>query len=293
MYRRMRTIVWHKSLLRDRRFAVMGGFLKWFVSFFDKMAVMPRKEDKIPATLRAIGVLEALVADDRRAALGEIARHARLPKPTTYRMLAMLEGAGLVAREPADRSFVPGPRLVTLARNALLNSGQRAPRHAILARLVGEIGETCNFTMLDGAQVVYLDRVETAWPLRMSLSSGSRVPLHCTASGKLLLALQPGKVRDRLLASIALERLTEHTITNRKRLETELARIRGRKYSTDNEEYHTGLVCVAVPVLDARRRACAAIAVHAPVSRMSLERALDHLPVLRRAADEMARTFGE
>lgn len=252
---------------------------------------MPRKEDKVPATLRAIGVLEALVADKGSAELGKLARLARLPKPTAYRMLAMLERAGLVAREPADRSYVPGPRLENLARNALLNASQRAPRHAILARLVAEIGETCNFTMFDEAQVLYLDRVETAWPLRMSLSRGSRVPLYCTASGKLLLAFQPKKVRDRLVASIALERLTDRTITSRKRLVAELARIRKLKYATDNEEFHTGLVCVAVPVLDARRRACAAIAVHVLVSRMPLEHALEHLPVLRRAAGEMARTF--
>jgi DNA-binding IclR family transcriptional regulator len=78
----------------------------------------------------------------------------------------------------------------------MLNGSLRAARHAILARVVEGIGETCNFTMLDGGEVIYLDRVEAAWPLRMNLSSGSRVPLHCTASGKLLLALQP-KVRGR------------------------------------------------------------------------------------------------
>jgi IclR family transcriptional regulator, acetate operon repressor len=252
---------------------------------------MRRKQDTIPATLRAIAALEALVAEDRPAGLADIAGHAGLPKPTVYRMLAMLQGAGLVAREPDDRGFVAGPRLLDLARNALLSASASAPRHAILARLVGEIGETCNFTMLDSAQVMYLDRVETAWPLRMSLTSGSRVPLHCSASGKLLLALLPKAVRERLAGNIPLERYTERTITTRSRLAAELTRIRKQKYATDNEEFHAGLVCVAVPVLDARRRAFAAVALHALVSRMPLERALDHLPALRRAAIDMARTF--
>jgi DNA-binding IclR family transcriptional regulator len=203
----------------------------------------------------------------------------------------MLEEAGLVMREPGARRYAPGPRLATLGRNVMLNGSVRAERRAILARLVDEIGETCNFTMLDGAEVIYVDRVEAAWPLRMNLTSGSRVPLHCTASGKLLLALLPKASRERITGQLALTRYTGSTITDRRQLATELARIRSDRYATDKEECHAGLVCVAVPVMDARKRACAALAVQAPVSRMPLEHALGHLPALRQAASAMAETF--
>jgi DNA-binding IclR family transcriptional regulator len=253
---------------------------------------MPHKEDSVPATLRALSVLEVVVAAERPQSLAELTGAVRLPKPTLYRMLAMLESARLVMREPGARRYAPGPRLAALGRSVMLNGSLRAERHAILARLVEEVGETCNFTMLDGAEVVYLDRVEAAWPLRMNLSSGSRVPIHCTASGKLLFAFLPKAARTRLLAQLALTRYTETTITDAKRLAAELAQIRAQRYATDNEEFHAGLVCVAVPVVDARKRACAAIAVHAPMSRMPLERALEHLPNLRRAAEAMAATVG-
>jgi DNA-binding IclR family transcriptional regulator len=254
---------------------------------------MPQKEDSVPATLRALSVLEAVVAAERPQSLADLTATVRLPKPTLYRMLAMLESARLVMREPGARRYAPGPRLAALGRSVMLNGSLRAERHAILARLVEEIGETCNFTMLDGAEVVYLDRVEAAWPLRMNLSSGSRVPIHCTASGKLLFAFLPKAARTRLLAQLALTRYTDTTITDAKRLTTELAQIRAQRYATDNEEFHAGLVCVAVPVVDARKRTCAAIAVHAPMSRMPLERALEHLPSLRRAAEAMAATIAE
>jgi len=251
---------------------------------------MPRKEDNVPATLRAISVLEALVAADQPTSLAELTDASGLPKPTLYRMLRMLESAGLVGREPGARRYAPGPRLAALGRNVMLNGSLRTERRAILARLVGEIGETCNFTMLDGDQVIYVDRVETAWPLRMTLTSGSHVPLHCTASGKLLLALLPKGPRERLTRQLALTRYTESTITDTKRFAAELARIRARRYATDDEEFHAGLVCVAVPVLG-KKRACAALAVQAPMSRMPLERALGYLPVLRRAASAMASTL--
>jgi DNA-binding IclR family transcriptional regulator len=194
-------------------------------------------------------------------------------------------------REPGARRYAPGPRLATLGRNVMLNGSVRAGRRAILARLVEEIGETCNFTMLDGAEVIYVDRVEAAWPLRMNLTSGSRVPLHCTASGKLLLALLPKASRERITGQLALTRYTDATITDRRQLSSELARIRASRYATDKEEYHAGLVCVAVPVMNARERACATLAVQAPVSRMPLERALGHLPALRQAARAIAETF--
>jgi DNA-binding IclR family transcriptional regulator len=252
---------------------------------------MPRKEDSVPATLRAVSVLEALVGAERPAGLAELTTMVRLPKPTLYRMLGMLEGAGLVVREPGARRYAPGPRLANLGRAVMLNGSLRAGRRAILARLVEETGETCNFTMLDGAEVIYVDRVESAWPLRMNLTSGSRVPIHCTASGKLLLALLPKASRDRITAQISLVRYTDTTITEPRALTAELDSIRSNRYSMDKEEYHAGLVCVAVPVLDARKRACAALAMQAPVSRMPLERALEHLPRLRRAAAAMAETL--
>src|SRR3989337_2011100 len=99
---------------------------------------MPRKEDGVPATLRAVSVLEALVSAERPAGLAEPARMVRLPKPTLYRMLGMLESAGLVMREPGARRYAPGPRLAALGRNVMLNATVRAGRRAILASLVQE-----------------------------------------------------------------------------------------------------------------------------------------------------------
>jgi IclR family acetate operon transcriptional repressor len=252
---------------------------------------MSRKEDKIPATLRSFAVLESLVAAERPASLTEIVKASALPKPTVYRMLAMLETAGLVARDPGAARYSPGPRLAALGLGIMQNGSLSAARHAILAQLVEQIGETCNFTMLHGGEVMYLDRVEAAWPLRMNLTSGSRVPLHCTASGKLLLAYLPKVSRDRMLGTLSYKSYTPSTLADRKSLDAELSRIRKARYATDNEEFHAGLVCVAVPTRGPSGKPCAAIAVHAPMSRMPLERALEHLPLLRKAAEAIESTF--
>jgi DNA-binding IclR family transcriptional regulator len=250
-------------------------------------------KDTASATLRAFAVLETIVFADHPVSLTEAMAAVGLPKPTVHRILTLLEHAGLLAQEPGGKRYTLGARLSRLGLKVMMNSSLRGARRAILQRLVDEIGETCNFTMLEGGEVVYLDRVETASPLRVNLQPGSHVPLHCTASGKLFLAMLPRAQRNRLLAHLPLTAHTQNTFTERAALEQELARIRRERISTDNEEYLAGLVCVAVPVTDKDGRTCASVAVHAPAARMPLERGLQHLPTLRRAAQALAATLSE
>lgn len=250
-------------------------------------------QDAASATLRAFAVIEAIVRADRPLSLAEVMAAVALPKPTVYRILTLLEHSGLLLHEPDGKRYTVGPRLARLGAEILMNSSVRGSRHAILQRLVDELGETCNFTMLDGNEVIYLDRVETASPLRVNLQPGSRVPLHCTASGKLFLAMLSRARRAKLLDNLPLQRYTENTITDRDTLELELERIRRDKTSADNEEYITGLVCVAVPVLSRDGKPCASVAVQAPVARMSMSEALAHVPALRRAAVAMTQILQE
>lgn len=90
-----------------------------------------------------------------------------------------------------------------------------------------------------------------------------------------------------------LTRYTDNTIADQGRLEQELEHIRRDKTSTDNEEYLTGLVCVAVPVLSREGKPCASVAVHAPVARISMDKALAQVQALRRAADALTQTYQE
>ncbi len=103
-------------------------------------------------------------------------------------MLQQLEGAELLIRQADGRHYGTGSRLRRLAENLLLNATQHGARHAVLRNLVEELGESCNVTALSGNEIVYLDRVETTEPLRFYLHAGSRVPVHCSASGKMIIS---------------------------------------------------------------------------------------------------------
>ena len=173
-----------------------------------------------------------------------------------------------------------------------VRSPLRGERHAILARLVEEIGETCNFTVPDGSEVLYVDRVETLANVRLHMKAGSRVPLHCTASGKLFLAHSCRRLRcARCSARVPSSRYTDRTITDLEALERDLRKIRSSGIATDIGEYLEGSVCLAVPVSDPQSRICAAIAVHGPAPRMTLKKGIDFLPALKRAAAAISATI--
>jgi IclR family acetate operon transcriptional repressor len=240
-------------------------------------------------TIRLFSLLEVIAAKDQTVTLQGLVEETGMPKPTLHRMLQQLEGAGLLLRQADGRRYATGPRLRRLAENLLLNSSHHGARHAVLNHLVGELRETCNLTALSGSEVVYLDRVETSEPLRFYLRPGSRVPVHCSASGKMLLSDLAPAQRDRLLAHAPLQRYTAKTITDREALERELAHCRRDGFAFDDEEFLPGLVCVAVPVPSSRGRSNLAVAVQAPIMRLTVDKALQVLPALQRAAEAIGR----
>lgn len=243
------------------------------------------------STLRAFTVLELVAAAETPPTLEELTRASGLPKPTVYRILGLLARGGLVQREAPEKRYAVGPRMSALSLQVQMHSPLRARRHAILERLVARIGETCNFTMLDGNEVVYLDRVETSENVRLHMEIGSRVPLHCTASGKLFLSyLAPAQLR-RLLGPGPYARYTDRTITDLPGLERELRKVRAAGVGTDAGEFLAGSVCLAVPVTDLRGRACAAVAVHGPAPRMTMKRGYEFVPALREAAAAISATL--
>ncbi len=243
--------------------------------------------------LRVLTVLEQLAHTQYAQTLAQLAQRTGLPKTSLLRILQSLEQAAYVMRVPGDGGYMPGPRAHHLAAG-LLGSPHflRASRH-ILGRLVGIIGESCNLTALAGDTVQYLSRVESPEPMRLQLRMeiGARVPLHCTASGKLFLALAPDVQRRQMLDRITLEALTPRTIADRTRLEAELQGIRSQRIGIDNEEFVRGMVAIAVPVQDEQGHVVAALACHAATAQRSMAELLQFAGPMREAAAEMAGLF--
>ena len=251
------------------------------------------KIDGDTPTMRLLALLEVIAAKDQLVSLQGLVEETGLPKPTLHRMLQQLEAAGMLQRDSDGRQYGTGARLRRLAENLLLNDTIHGARHVVLRQLVEEVGESCNITALSGSEVLYLDRVETAAPLRFYLLPGSRVPAHCSASGKLFLAQMTPAQRRRLLAHAPLSQYTSRTLTELDTLEAEIEKVGQDGYAFDNEEFLPGLFCIAVLVPSPCGRSNMGIAIQAPIMRMTERNALDSLPALRRAASALAAIEAE
>lgn len=245
------------------------------------------------AAIRAFRIIEIISAARQPLTLAQIAERIELPKQSVHRLLKQLESAWIVSRNGPGKHYECSSRVRKMAVNMLMVDGPAAARRAILQELVDTVDETCNLAMSSGDGIVYLDRVEANWPLSTILSAGSRVPLHCTASGKLMLSFLPREQRERLLNKLPLRGSTSQTITDRDVLWKELISIRKNRLSFNNQEYMPGIVAIAVPVMQGRSRACAAVAIQSSADRASTESLQRFLPALREAAAQIADTFRE
>lgn len=243
--------------------------------------------------LRAIAIMEEVVRSGSGVTVADIGKRLDIPKPTAHRLLAQLEQEGLIKRELDGRHLVPGPRMKQLAFGILANPSVSASLRSVLQRLSEQVGETCNLSVRNENEVIYFDRVETNWPVRVQLVQGSRLPLHCTASGKLFLALMPHEKRRVLIASLSLKPHTRHTATTQEELEKRLKLIERERISTDDEEFIEGMVAVAVPVYDRANNVLASLAIHAPSMRQPLEKLLDQVPLMREATRELESILEE
>ena len=246
------------------------------------------RRDKGSSISRALRILEQVVEADRPLTATEINETLDLPKPTLHRLCQTLIDEGYLQRKLDGRRLIPGPALSRLSFGTIGSGHLRAERHTILKTLSEQIGETCNISVPDGDHMIYFDRVETHWPLRMQLAVGSHVPLHCTAAGKLYLSSLPPAQRKRLIAKLPLDSHTPNTLTSPERLEEELKLIREEYVGRDNEEFIQGMVAVAVPIFDRSGRLCAGVATHAPTQRLSFDAVQDHIPALRAAATALS-----
>ena len=240
-------------------------------------------------TLRLFALLEVIGAKDQYFSLQSLADETAVPKPTLHRMLQQLEAAQLLERSGDGRHYGTGVRLRRLAENLLMNDTAHGARHAVLRNLVAEVGESVNLTALSGSEVIYLDRVETPAPLRFYLHPGSRVPVHCSASGKVFLSQMATSQRQRLLDNTPLEAFTPKTLTAPEALEAEIRKVNRQGFALDNEEFLPGLLCVAVAVPSAGGRSNLCVAVQAPLMRLTADKALALLPALQRAAAALSR----
>jgi IclR family transcriptional regulator, acetate operon repressor len=236
------------------------------------------------ATEKTLSVLDAL--EGARTRLGDIAARAELPKSTVHRILRRLVERGY-ARAEGDGVYVLGPRVLTMAADMLRGLDAVGAAAPVLRGLHADVGHTVHFAMLSGDEAVYLEKlVDPALPYQFASRVGGRIPLHCTAIGKALLAAMPEP------PSLELVRRTPRTLVSAADLRSDLDRVRARGFAIDDEENERNIRCVGSVVRDHTGAATHAVSVSALTVELSLEDAVALGPRVVAAAGAVSAALG-
>jgi len=219
---------------------------------------------------KGVRLLDELGQLNRPVGLTELSRTAGLAKSTTHRLLSSLVAAGLVSQQP-DGRYALGLRLFELGSRAGAALDVRSVARPQLERLRDTTGETAHLGVLLGDEVVYIEKVESEFAVRMSSRVGGRNPLHCTALGKCLLATGSEALSERVLSRPLMAR-TPRTHVDPDRLRQELSAVRARGWALDDEESDEGLRCIGASVRGAEGTTIAAVSISGPSTRVTKAR---------------------
>lgn len=222
--------------------------------------------NEIQSLARGLTVLKIMADVDQGISVTALAAQLGVDKGTASRMLHTLKNHGFVEKAPDGRRFQLGPALVRLSRVVIERSKLREMAKPYLKQLVELTGECAHLAIYAQGQALYIDQVESDASLRVNADVGHMAPLYCTALGKALLAFGDYPIPTNL------EKRTPGTITHSEKLDYELADIRQRGFAVDNEEYDSGVRCIAVPILDYKGDIAGAIGISGPAARMKPEK---------------------
>jgi IclR family transcriptional regulator, KDG regulon repressor len=215
----------------------------------------------------AARLLKAFLTREESLGVSELSRRLGLGKSAVHRLLTTLAAEGLVEQDPATGGYRLGLVVFELGEAVRVHMDLHAAAGSVLAHLREETGESAQVGMLDGHDVVYVDRLESSHALRLFTETGRRVPVHCTSSGKVLMAFASEPVRERFLATATLTRHTPHTLTDPDEMRRALGTVRARGWADAVDEREIGIASLAAPIRDRHGAVVAAIGIGAPVSR--------------------------
>lgn len=249
---------------------------------------MPEQR-RLSSVHNAIRILKAFSGRNREYGVTELARKLDISTSSTHRLLSTLLEEHLVEQDPTTGRYRLGLAIYDLV--AAISAGYDLTEAVLppMTVLRQRTGETVQVAVLDGREVVYIERLESSHNLRLFLDVGRRNWAHSTGTGKLLLAFLSKPELDRLLDGWELERLTEATITDHATLRRELGKIRDRGYAENEGESETGVLSIGVPIRDRTGAVVAAMSVAGPMERMNRDRTAVTYAVMEAAATASRR----
>jgi IclR family pca regulon transcriptional regulator len=245
---------------------------------------------------RGLAILACFTPERPVLGIADIADELGMSRSTTHRYVITLVALGYL-EQGASRKYRLGLRVTDLGMSALNSTGLREHSRPYLEELRQRTTYTVNLAVLDGPEILYVDRARSYRrgqnQIDLGLRLGSRLPAYCTSMGKLLLAYLPENEQKDLIGDMKLAKRAPNSITSKKALRSELEHVREEGFAVNDEELAPGLHSISAPVRSESNEVVAAVNMAAHASMISLEELVDHLgPHLVSTADRISARLG-
>jgi DNA-binding IclR family transcriptional regulator len=250
------------------------------------------REPVIQSLQRGLALLEAVAERGAGLTLAEVSRSTGLHASTAFHLLRTLLRLGYLLRDGTSRQYRLGPKVFRLAAAGWGESQLSEAAEPFLADLARTTGETSHLAVFEHGEVVVIDKVDGASPVRLVERVGYPRPAHCTAIGKVLLAYAPERDLAAFLARAPFPASTPRSITTAGHLMGELREVRRRGYARDDEEFAEGVRCLAAPVWGFAGRVVAAVGISGPIWRIHPQREAELAAVVVETARRLSERLG-
>jgi DNA-binding IclR family transcriptional regulator len=235
---------------------------------------LSKKEPSYPlkALDKSLAILEVLSQENSPLSIAELSERLGIYPSTIHRILDTLRYWGYVEQDSDTQRYQLGLKVLELGMTK--HQGMELVKEAApyLKELQNQSNETVYLAILDEGEVLYLGREESSQSIRMVSKVGSRVPAHCTALGKILLAYLDEEERKKILKETELSRFTDNTITDEEEIKKEFRKVKEQGFAQDREEYEKNVCCIAAPIRNHQGRVIAAISISGPAFRLNTGR---------------------
>ncbi len=253
---------------------------------------MTAEQNGVQVIDRTLDILEYLSHQRKGLGVTEIAAQTGLHKSTAHRLLQALLSRGYVEKDPLLGTYKLGLKLIETVSFYLNSLELQTEARPYLWDLTGKLNLTVHLGVLDGTDVVYIEKLDVFNTVRIYSQIGFRVPAYCSALGKCLLSKLSDKELNVLLQGYRFEKYTDNTLPDLPALKRLMREVRAQGWAMDNEEHQSGHRSVAAPIYDYRGEVIAAISASGPVSLIPDERLPELIATVKKNAVQISQHLG-
>lgn len=248
-------------------------------------------KSNLSSVQNALRILDCFTIEQTEKRVTQIANELDIGKSTVSRLLKTLSSVGYVKKDEETQKYSLGTKVLTLYSALMSNMEVVKEARTTLEQLAHETSESVQVAEIEGSNVIYIDQIKSSFPIQIFAHIGRINPIHCTSSGKLLLAFQDDNTIEDILKNDLIQ-YTQSTVTNPEILKKELKEIRDLGYCYLENEYIDGIVSISAPIRDYNKNIIAAVSLVGPIQRINQTKSKIFINKVVEAAKKISTKMG-